>query len=56
MNALLLPIVLEFLFMLARRALPDPYRLTGIYAWVVGITIVMTAGFGLYAGIVGTFT
>ena len=56
MNALLLPIVLGFLFMLARRALPDPYRLTGGYAWVVGITIVVTAGFGLYAGILGTFT
>lgn len=56
MNALSLPIVLGLLFMLARRALPDPYRLTGRYAWVVGITIVMTAGFGLCAGLLGTFT
>jgi NRAMP (natural resistance-associated macrophage protein)-like metal ion transporter len=56
MNALLLPIVLGFLFMLARRALPAPYRLTGLYAWVVGITIVVTAAFGLYAGLWGTFT
>jgi Mn2+/Fe2+ NRAMP family transporter len=56
MNALLLPIVLGFLFMLARRALPAPYRLTGRYAWVVGITIVVTAGFGLYAGLWGTFS
>jgi Mn2+/Fe2+ NRAMP family transporter len=56
MNALLLPIVLGFLFMLARRALPAPYRLTGRYAWVVGITIGVTAGFGLYAGLWGTFT
>ena len=55
MNALLLPIVLGFLFMLARRALPAPYRLTGAYAWVVGITIVVTAGFGLCAGLWGTF-
>jgi Mn2+/Fe2+ NRAMP family transporter len=56
MNALLLPIVLGFLFMLARRALPAPYRLSGGYSWVVGITIAVTAGFGLYAGLWGTFT
>ena len=55
MNALLLPIVLGFLFMLARRALPAPHRLTGRYAWVVGVTIVVTAGFGLYAGLSGIF-
>jgi Mn2+/Fe2+ NRAMP family transporter len=56
MNALLLPIVLGFLFMLARRALPAPYRLSGRYSWLVGITIAVTAGFGLYAGLWGTFT
>jgi Mn2+/Fe2+ NRAMP family transporter len=55
MNALLLPIVLGFLFMLARRALPPPYRLAGAYAWVVGVTIAVTAGFGLYAGVSGAF-
>ena len=55
MNALLLPIVLGFLFLLARRALPAPYRLAGPYAWLVGTVILMTAGFGLYAGLVGTF-
>lgn len=55
MNALLLPIVLGFLFMLARRALPAPHRLSGPYAWVVGVTIVVTAGFGLYAGLSGIF-
>ena len=53
MNALLLPIVLGFLFVLARRALPEPYRLTGPYAWGVGATIAVTAGFGLYAGLWG---
>ena len=56
MNALLLPIVLSFLFMLARRALPEPYRLTGRYAWGVGVTIAVTAGFGLYAGLWGALT
>lgn len=53
MNALLLPIVLCFLFLLARKALPRPYRLTGYYAWVVGLIIVITSGFGLYAGLYG---
>jgi Mn2+/Fe2+ NRAMP family transporter len=56
MNALLLPIVLGFLFMLARRALPTPYRLSGWYAWVAGVTITVTAGFGLYAGLWGALT
>lgn len=56
MNALLLPIVLGFLFMLARRALPAPHRLSGWYAWVAGITISITAGFGLYAGLWGALT
>ena len=53
MNALLLPIVLGFLFLLARRVLPEPYRLKGPYAVVVGATIALTAGLGLYAGIAG---
>ena len=35
MNALLLPIVLGFLFLLA-RGLPEPWRLSGWYAWFVG--------------------
>lgn len=56
MNALLLPIVLGFLFLLARRALPEPYRLKGVYAVVVAVTIVLTAGLGLYAGIAGIFS
>ena len=32
MNAMLLPIVLGFLFLLA-RGLPEPWRLKGWYAW-----------------------
>ena len=55
MNALLLPIVLCFLFLLARQALPAPYRITGAYAWLVGFLILITAGFGLYAGLSGVF-
>ena len=55
MNALLLPIVLGFLFLLARKALPTEYRIKHYYAWVVGIILLMTASFGLYAGLSGVF-
>jgi Mn2+/Fe2+ NRAMP family transporter len=53
MNALLLPIVLTFLYLLARKALPDRYRLAGGYRWVVLVVIAVTAGFGVYAAISG---
>jgi len=49
MNALLLPIVLGFLYFLARKALPDPYRLRGVYAVLVGAIIFVTSGFGMFA-------
>lgn len=55
MNALLLPVVLGFLYLLARR-LPEPYRLKGSYARTVAITIAITVSLGVYAGIVGIFT
>ncbi|AOV17044.1 NRAMP family metal ion transporter [Acidihalobacter aeolianus] len=51
MNALLLPLVLGFLFMLGRRALPEPYRLRGLYAWIVGSVIVLTSCLGLFGGL-----
>jgi len=53
MNALLLPVVLGFLYVLALRALPEPYRLQGAYKWLVGFIVLVTAGFGFYAGIAG---
>lgn len=52
MNALLLPVVLGFLYLLARR-LPQPYRLQGSYAVMVAIVIMAAAGFGVYAGVAG---
>ena len=55
MNALLLPIVLGFLYLLARR-LPEPYRLKGVYARTVAITISITVLLGVYAGVAGIFT
>jgi Mn2+/Fe2+ NRAMP family transporter len=53
MNALLLPIVLSFLFLLAHKTLPEKYRLQGPYAWITGIILGCTALFGLFAGIWG---
>jgi NRAMP (natural resistance-associated macrophage protein)-like metal ion transporter len=55
MNAVLLPIVLGFLFLLAKKALPKEHKLTGKYAWVVGIILFVTAAFGLLAGVYGAF-
>jgi Mn2+/Fe2+ NRAMP family transporter len=52
MNALLLPIVLGFLFLLARR-LPGPHRLKGRYAAFSGLVILATVVFGVYSGIAG---
>jgi Mn2+/Fe2+ NRAMP family transporter len=52
MNALLLPLVLGFLYLLARR-LPAPHRLSGSYAVIVVLTIAVTAGFGVYAALAG---
>ncbi|MBC7517695.1 MAG: divalent metal cation transporter [Microbacteriaceae bacterium] len=53
MNALLLPIVLTFLYLLARRALPEPHRLAGRYRWVVLGVILATATLGVYSAAVG---
>ncbi len=49
MNALLLPIVLGFLYVLALKTLPSPYRLQGPYAVLVGLIIFITSGFGVFA-------
>jgi Mn2+/Fe2+ NRAMP family transporter len=52
MNALLLPIVLGFLYLLARK-LPMAHRLRGPYAVVVAAIIFATTVFGVYAGLTG---
>jgi Mn2+/Fe2+ NRAMP family transporter len=54
-NALLLPIVLGFLYLLARRTLPEEHRLKGAYAWIAGIVMAVTAGFGIFSGIASLF-
>ncbi len=53
LNALLLPLVLGFLYFLARSALTGPPRLHGAYATVVAIVFLIVAATGLYAGIAG---
>jgi NRAMP (natural resistance-associated macrophage protein)-like metal ion transporter len=53
MNALMLPLVLGFLVLLAFKALPAEHRLTGPYAWLVIVVSVLTAGLGVYGGITG---
>lgn len=50
MNAILLPIVLGFLFLLAYKSLPEKHRLKGTYAWVVFIILFITSAFGVYGG------
>ena len=54
MNALLLTIVLGFLYLLARR-IEEPYRLQGSYAAMVGVVMVVTVALGLYSGVAGLF-
>jgi len=53
LNALLLPIVLGFVFHFARRQLPEELRLRGGYALTVGCVFALTAGLGLVASVVG---
>jgi Mn2+/Fe2+ NRAMP family transporter len=52
MNALLLPVVVGFLFLLARR-LPEPYRLKGAYAIVATAVTAVVVVFGVVSGIAG---
>lgn len=51
MNAFLLPIVLGFLYLLARRALPPHQRPRGAYAMIVLLLIILTTALGVYGGI-----
>lgn len=55
LNALLLPLVLGFLFCLARVALPEPWRLRGGYAVAVAVCFACIGGVCLYTGIAGMF-
>jgi len=53
MNALLLPLVLGFLVVLALRALPPQFALRGAYRWVVIAIAALTAVTGVCCGLGG---
>lgn len=55
LNAVLLPIVLGFLYFLGIKALPEPYKLKGSYRIFLGVLLGFTAAFGLFAGLSGLF-
>ena len=48
MNALLLPIVLGFLLVLERKALPPEHRMRGAYRFACTGLCLICIGFGLY--------
>jgi Mn2+/Fe2+ NRAMP family transporter len=52
-NALLLPVVLGIVFALARTALREHLRLSGVYAALVALVFAGAAAVGVYAGIAG---
>ncbi|MCW2316060.1 Mn2+/Fe2+ NRAMP family transporter [Rhodoblastus acidophilus] len=54
MNALLLPFVLGFLYLLARR-LPPPFRLRGVHAALCAAVIAVASAFAVYSGLAGMF-
>ena len=53
LNALLLPVVLAGLYILARRALPESLRLRAGYAALVAVVFVLTGALALIAGVLG---
>jgi Mn2+/Fe2+ NRAMP family transporter len=55
LNALLLPIVLAFLYLLARHELPEDLRLRGVYAAAVACVFSAVVLLGIYAGAASIF-
>jgi Mn2+/Fe2+ NRAMP family transporter len=53
MNALMLPVVLGFLVLLAFKALAPEHRPRGPYAWIVVGVSALTAALGVYGGVLG---
>jgi Mn2+/Fe2+ NRAMP family transporter len=52
MNAFLLPLVLGFLVALSVKALPKAHRIRGGYFWLVASVSVLSAGLGVYGGVI----
>jgi len=53
MNAVLVPVVLVFTFLLSYNHLPPEIRLQGVYAVIVGIVFIICSAFGVYAAVYG---
>lgn len=53
MNALLLPLALGLLILLATRALPEDKRVKGAYKWVVYTVSGLTIAFAMVGVLVG---
>jgi hypothetical protein len=53
LNALLLPVVLGFLYLLARTVLPGSLRLKGAYAAVAAVAFLVAGAVGICAGVAG---
>jgi Mn2+/Fe2+ NRAMP family transporter len=53
MNAFMLPLVLGVLIVLAVKALPRAYRLSGAYLWMVVTVAVVTCALGIFGGLSG---
>jgi Mn2+/Fe2+ NRAMP family transporter len=54
LNALLLPVLLGFLYRLACTSLPEPLRLKGVYAAIVASAFFLTGAVAVYAAIAGS--
>ncbi|MCH9643754.1 MAG: divalent metal cation transporter [Gammaproteobacteria bacterium] len=54
MNALLLPIVLGFLYLLARKSLPEAFKLKGTYRIIVAAVLIVTSVFAVMGGLFGS--
>jgi len=54
MNAVLVPVVLVFTFLLSNKHLPEEIRLKGIHSIVVALVFFICSIFGIFAAIYGT--
>lgn len=55
LNAVLLPVVLVFLFLLARSELPPSLRPSGATGLATAFVLTATSAVALYTGLVGAF-
>jgi len=53
MNAVLVPVVLAFTFLLSNKHLPEEVRLKGMYSVVLGVVFVILSAFGVFSAVWG---